>query len=47
VASRLCRSIDDPEKGNAFRDRFKQCLQQCDAGEAGTPAPCLRHGRTL
>ncbi len=36
VLGHLCRYIDDPEKGNAFWDRFKQRLAQCDAAEAGT-----------
>ncbi len=36
VLGHLHRYIDDREKGNAFWDRFKQRLQQCEAGESGT-----------
>ena len=36
VLDHLRRYIDDPEKGNAFWDRFKERLQHCRAGEAGT-----------
>ncbi len=36
VLDHLRRYIDDPEKGNAFWDRFKERLGQCEAGEAGT-----------
>ncbi len=35
VLGQLRRYIDAPGKGNAFWDRFKQRLAQCDA-EAGT-----------
>jgi hypothetical protein len=34
VLGHLRRYIDDPAKGNAFWDRFKQRLQQCEAGDA-------------
>ena len=35
VLGHFRRYIDDPAGGNAFWDRFKQRLQQCDAGESG------------
>ena len=36
VLGHLRRYIDDPGKGNAFWDRFKQRLLQCDAGKSVT-----------
>jgi hypothetical protein len=36
VLDHLRRFIDDPEKGNAFWDRFKERLQQCETGKGGT-----------
>jgi hypothetical protein len=36
VLGHLRRYVDDLGQGNAFWDRFKQRLQQCDAGEAAT-----------
>ncbi len=41
VLAHLFRYIDDPEQGNAFWDRFKQRLEQCDAAETGTPDKLL------
>jgi N(2)-fixation sustaining protein CowN len=35
VLGHLRRHIDDPAKGNAFWDRFKQRLAKCEGGEAG------------
>lgn len=36
VLGHLRRYIDNPETGNAFWDRFKMRLAQCEKGEAGT-----------
>jgi hypothetical protein len=36
VLGHLRRYIDNPATGNAFWDRFKERLQQCEAGEAVT-----------
>ncbi len=41
VLDHLRRYIDDPEKGNAFWDRFKQRLRQCDAGDTALPDKLL------
>jgi N(2)-fixation sustaining protein CowN len=35
VLAHLRRYIDDPEKGNAFWDRFKERLARCETGGAG------------
>jgi N(2)-fixation sustaining protein CowN len=35
VLGHLRRTIDDPETGNAFWDRFKERLGKCETGEAG------------
>jgi N(2)-fixation sustaining protein CowN len=35
VLAHLRRYIDDPGKGDAFWDRFKQRLAHCESGQAG------------